>query len=63
MNRNKLKTYAPLARRDFIQTMKDRAAYYGLTPTKIEPVTVRGDVAVIAGREHPYAVAGKRKKL
>ena len=34
MNRNKLKTYAPQARRDFIQAVTDRAAFYGLTAKK-----------------------------
>jgi hypothetical protein len=63
MNRNKLKTYAPAARRDFIQAMTDRAAFYGLTPSKTEPAVVRGDVAVIAGRDYPRAIADKRKKL
>jgi type II restriction/modification system DNA methylase subunit YeeA len=63
MNRTKLKNYAPQARRDFIQAMTDRAAFYGLTANKIEPVVERGDVAVIAGREHPRAVAKKRKQL
>ena len=53
MNRTKLKNYAPQARRDFIQAMTDRAAFYGLTAKKIEPVVERGDVAVIGGREHP----------
>ncbi|WP_152053085.1 BREX-1 system adenine-specific DNA-methyltransferase PglX [Tautonia marina] len=63
MNRTNLKNYAPQARRDFIQAMKDRAAFYGLTPKHFEPVVERGDVAVIAGREHPRAVAKKRKAL
>lgn len=63
MNRSKLKTYAPQARRDFIQAMTDRAAFYGLMAAKTAPVTVQGDVAVIAGREHPKAAAGKRKLL
>ena len=63
MNRNKLKTYAPQARRDFIQAMTDRASFYGITPTKTEAVVVTGDVAVIGGREHPRAVAEKRRKL
>ena len=63
MNRTKLKNYAPLARRDFIQAMTDRAAFFGLTTTKIEPVVERGDVAVIAGREHPRAFAKKRQQL
>lgn len=63
MNRTKLKNYAPQARRDFIQAMTDRAAYFGLTADKTEPVVQRGDVAVIAGREHPRGVAAKRKQL
>jgi type II restriction/modification system DNA methylase subunit YeeA len=63
MNLAKLKTYAPEARRDFIQAMTDRASFYGLTAEKIEPIDVRGDVAVIAGRDHPRAIAEKRKKL
>src|SRR3954470_897707 len=63
MNRTKLKSYAPQARRDFIQAMTDRAAFYGLTATKIEPVVAKGDVAVIGGRTHPRAVAKKRKTL
>ena len=63
MNRAKLKTYAPQARRDFIQAMTDRAAFYGLTATKVEPIVERGDVAVIAGREHPRTIAKKRQAL
>jgi N-6 DNA Methylase len=63
MNRTKLKNYAPHARRDFIQAITDRAAFYGLTAKKIEPLVERGDVAVIAGREHPRAIAKKRKQL
>ena len=51
MNRTNLKNYAPRARRDFIQAMRDRAAFFGLAAYKIEPIEERGDVAVIAGRE------------
>ena len=43
--------------------MKDRAAFYGLAATNIEPVVERGDVAVISGREHPRAVVKTRKQL
>lgn len=63
MNRTKLKNYAPQARRDFIQAMMDRAAYFGLTAKKSEPVVEKGDVAVIGGRSFPIAVAKKRKQL
>jgi hypothetical protein len=63
MNRSRVKNYAPQARRDFIQAMTDRAAYFGLTAKKIEPVVEEGDVAVIGGRSHPRAVTKKRKQL
>ena len=63
MNHTKLKNYAPHARRDFIQAMTDRAAYFGLTATKTEPVVEKGDMAIIGGREHPRAVAKKRQQL
>lgn len=63
MNRTKLKAYAPQARRDFIQAVTDRAAFYGLTEKKIEPITENGDVAIIGGRAFPRAIASKRKAL
>ena len=63
MNRSQLEAYAPRARLDFIQAMKDRAAFYGLTARTIQPVVERGDAVVIAGREHPRAVAKTRKQL
>ncbi len=63
MNRNKLKAYAPQARRDFIKAVTDRAAYYGLTEDKIEPITEEGDVAIIAGKAFPRGVATKRNRL
>ena len=63
MNCNKLKTYAPTARRSFLQAVKDRATHYGLTAKKIEPMTERGDVVLIAGQPFPKAAAAKRKRL
>ena len=63
MNRNKLKTYAPAARRDFLQAVKDRATHYGLSAKKIEPMTERGDVVLIAGQPFPKSVAAKRRML
>ncbi len=63
MNRGKLKNYAPLARREFIQAVTDRAAFFGLTKDKIDPITVQGDVAIIEGRPFPRAVAEKRRRL
>ena len=63
MNRNKLKAYAPQARRDFIKAVTDRAAFYGLTKEKIEPISEQGDVAIIGGKPFPIGVAKKRKWL
>jgi hypothetical protein len=63
MNHADLKNYAPQARRDFIQAVTDRAAFYGVTAAKIEPVTEKGDVAIIAGHAFPVSVVAKRKKL
>src|SRR5262249_2954287 len=63
MNRNTLKNYAPQARRDFITAVTDRAAYYGLTRDKIEPIAAQGDVVIIAGKPFPRHIAIKRKRL
>lgn len=63
MDRTKLKNYAPQARREFIQAMIDRAAYYGLTAEQSEPVVEKGDVAVIGGRSFPIGVSRKRNAL
>jgi type II restriction/modification system DNA methylase subunit YeeA len=65
MNRTKLKAYAPKARRDFIQAVTDRAAYYGLIEDRENNETIieEGDVAIIGGRAFPRAVAAKRKRL
>lgn len=61
MNRNKLKTYAPQARREFIKAVMDWAAFYGLTKDKIELVSEQGDVAIIGGKPFPRDVAKRRK--
>jgi hypothetical protein len=50
MNTTQLKEYAPKARRDFIKAVMDRAAYVGLTQTKIEPLISKGDVAIIGDK-------------
>lgn len=63
MNRTKLKNYAPQARKDFIQAVTAKAAQYGLTASKIEPMTEKGDVVLISGKPFPKAVGDKRKRL
>jgi len=63
MNKSKLKNYAPKARREFIQAVKDRAAVYGLTKKKTEEAKVSGDFVIIAGKPFPKAVADQREAL
>jgi len=63
MNRTKLKNYAPQARRDFIQAVTDRAAFYGLAANKTESVIEQGDVAIIRGRAFPRSIVPKRQAL
>lgn len=57
MNKNKLKTYAPAARRAFIQAVTDRAHFWGLSENGSAPIEERGDVAIIGGRAFPRKVA------
>jgi len=63
MNRTKLKNYAPQARKDFIQAVTAKAAQYGLNAAKIDPMTEKGDVVLIAGKPFPKAIGDKRKRL
>ncbi len=63
MNKSKLKSYAPAARRDFIRAVTDRAHLLGLSETGAEPVEIKGDVALITGRPYPAKVAIQRKGL
>ena len=63
MNRNRLEAYAQKARRDFISAVTDRAALYGLTAKRIEPVLEEGDVTLIGARALPRNVAEPRKRL
>ena len=67
MNRTKLKNYAPQARRDFIQAVTDRAAYFGLKEIDgkvvVDPVTKKGDSVLIGGKVFTPKVGEKRKRL
>ena len=67
MNKSKLKTYAPQARKDFIAAVTQRANLLGLSESagKFEalPAERRGDVVLIAGREWPASVAQQRDRL
>ena len=67
MNKAKLKTYAPQARRDFIGTVIARANQLGLSEQdgKLEAATAEmsGDVVIIAGQPWPAKVQGQREQL
>ncbi len=63
MQTNKLKSYAPQARQEFIQAVTDRAKVLGLSESHIEPVEIQGQVALIGGRPFPVQVATQREDL
>ncbi len=63
MNKAKLKSYAPAARRDFIQAVTDRAHFFGFSPAGCEPVKEEGAIVLIGGRPFPRTVAVQRRKL
>ena len=63
MNTSKLKSYAPKARREFINAVKARAALFGMTKDVIEPVIEQGDVGIIGGRAFPKSDTDRRKYL
>jgi len=63
MNTSQLKSYAPQARKDFIQAVTARANLFGLSDKKIEPAEIKGDVAIIAGRPFPKQFEDLRKRI
>ncbi len=54
MNTANLKRYAPKARIDFIAAMQKQAAHLGITAKHIEPLEVKGDIALIADAPFPH---------
>ncbi|HMM59000.1 MAG TPA: SAM-dependent methyltransferase, partial [Candidatus Rifleibacterium sp.] len=63
MNKNRIKEYAPKARRELIEAVAAKAQILGLSDKKIEPVEVKGDLAIIAGRPFPRQIAPLRRNL
>ncbi len=63
MNTANIKSYAPKARRDFIQAVTEKAHLLGLSEKQIEPIEIKGDVAIIAGRPYPKEVGTIRQDL
>ncbi|MDO8417279.1 MAG: BREX-1 system adenine-specific DNA-methyltransferase PglX [Agitococcus sp.] len=67
MNKSNLKTYAPQARRDFIDMVTSRAAQLGIAEQngelRVENSLVQGEVLVIAGQAFPVKIELLRKRL
>lgn len=67
MNKAKLKSYAPEARKDFIAAVTARANLLGLSGNaghlEIAPAQTQGDVTLIAGQAWPAKVATQRDQL
>jgi len=67
MNKSKLKTYAPQARKDFIAAVTQRANLLGLSDSAggfaALPAERKGDVVIIAGRDWPARVGQQRERL
>jgi len=62
-NRNALKSYAPQARKDFIQAMMNRAALFGITRAGAASGEERGELLLLKGKAFPKSVAEQRKRL
>ena len=67
MNKAKLKSYAPQARKDFIAAVTARANLLGLSSKdsalEVAASLPQGDVTVIAGQAWPVKVHGQRQQL
>ncbi len=67
MNKAKLKSYAPQARKDFIAAVTARAHMLGLSEKggqlEVAPSQTQGDVTLIAGQAWPAKVHTQRQQL
>jgi len=63
MNKNKLKSYAQNARREFIKAVIQSAAVYGINEKEILPCEEKGDFCFINGKPSPKAIHSQRKTL
>lgn len=63
MNTNKIKSYAPQARRDFIEAVARRAARFGIEENNTLPLEETGDLVIIGGEAFPKSIALQRRKL
>ena len=63
MNTANIKAYAPKARLDFIKAVTEKAHLLGLSEGHVEPVEIKGEIALIAGRPYPRRIADLRQQL
>jgi type II restriction/modification system DNA methylase subunit YeeA len=63
MNKNKFKSYAQAARREFIEAVTERAHFYGIRANGSDPCEVKGDFAIINGNAFPSRVDKQRGAL
>ena len=63
MNKAKLKSYAPQARKDFIAAVTARANQLGISEDSVSAAERRGDILIIDGREWPAAIGPQRDRL
>ncbi|MCK8136736.1 BREX-1 system adenine-specific DNA-methyltransferase PglX [Pseudoalteromonas sp. 2CM28B] len=63
MNTKNLKSYAPKARKQFIEAVKKRAAHFGIYEDRIAEVRIEGGAAIIEGRAFTRKEGKQRKRL
>ncbi|MGP9671280.1 BREX-1 system adenine-specific DNA-methyltransferase PglX [Pseudoalteromonas sp. AOP31-A2-14] len=63
MNTKNLKSYAPKARKQFIEAVKKRAAHFGIYEDRIAEVRIEGGAAIIEGRAFTRQEGEQRKRL
>lgn len=63
MNTKNLKSYAPKARKQFIEAVKKRAAHFGIYEDRIAEVRIEGGAAIIEGRAFTRKEGEQRKRL
>lgn len=63
MNKAKLKSYAPQARKDFIAAVTARANQLGISEDSVSAAERGGDILIIDGREWPAAIGPQRDRL
>ena len=63
MDTRQLKSYAPGARQQFIEAVRNKAAQYGLLPDETLPMQRSGDIVTIGGQAFSAALGKQRDEL